>query len=138
MGGHKAGYVTWQSALGHKVIGAASLTVGGHMTGYVTWQSALGQKATGTIRELCRCYDTTRRSDLPDTISCHLMRSRLRHRKNLARSREAIASRDCISDFSRENLTQSVGGWEIASPTWMDSRDGLTRLREIAWPADLS
>ena len=48
VGGHKAGYVTWQSALGHKVIGAASLTVGGHMTGYVTWQSALGQKATGT------------------------------------------------------------------------------------------
>ena len=41
-------YVTWQSALGHKATGAASLTVGGHMTGYVTWQSALGQKATGT------------------------------------------------------------------------------------------
>ena len=39
--------MTWQSALGHKATGAASLTVGGHMTGYVTWQSALGHKATG-------------------------------------------------------------------------------------------
>ena len=43
------GYVTWQSALGHKATGAASLTVGGHMTGYVTWQSALGHKATDAL-----------------------------------------------------------------------------------------
>ena len=42
------GYVTWQSTLGHKATGAASLTVGGHMTCYVTWQSALGHKASGT------------------------------------------------------------------------------------------
>ena len=31
-----------------KATGAASLTVGGHKTGYVTWQSAPGHKATGT------------------------------------------------------------------------------------------
>ena len=38
--------MTWQSALGHKATGAASLTVGGHMAGYDV-AVRFGHKATG-------------------------------------------------------------------------------------------
>ena len=40
VGGHKTGYVTWQSALGHKATGAASLTVGGQRLGLVDAQTS--------------------------------------------------------------------------------------------------